>query len=193
MEIIGTREGVNHIAALNIINTSKGIFFFADTLVNNRPSKETLEEIAVLTNQTVKLFNEHPVIAMLSYSNFGADTTGSPCTVHEAVESIHQNHPEILIDGEMQVNFALNKKLRDEKFPFSKLKGQDVNTFIFPNLNSANIAYKMMLEMGLAENIGPVQMGLKKAVHVLDVESSVRDIVNMTVIAVIDAQINEKK
>ncbi|MBO5828469.1 MAG: NADP-dependent malic enzyme [Paludibacteraceae bacterium] len=193
LEIIGTREGVNHIAALNIINTSKGIFFFADTLVNNRPSKETLEEIAVLTNQTVKLFNEHPVIAMLSYSNFGADTTGSPCTVHEAVESIHQNHPEILIDGEMQVNFALNKKLRDEKFPFSKLKGQDVNTFIFPNLNSANIAYKMMLEMGLAENIGPVQMGLKKAVHVLDVESSVRDIVNMTVIAVIDAQINETK
>ncbi len=193
LDIIGTREGVNNIAALNIVNTSKGTFFFADTLVNNHPSKETLVDIAVLTNQSVKLFNDTPVLAMLSYSNFGADSTGSPCVVHEAVEELHRNYPEIIVDGEMQVNFALNKKLRHERFPFSKIDGKDVNTLIFPNLNSANAAYKMMLEIGLAENIGPIQMGLKKPVHVLDVESSVRDIINMTVIAVVDAQMCEAK
>ncbi|MCB9017038.1 MAG: NADP-dependent malic enzyme [Paludibacteraceae bacterium] len=189
LDIIGTRDGINRIAAMNIVNTRKGTYFFADTLVNNRPSSEALVEIAKLTNQSVKLFTETPVMAMLSYSNFGADVTGSPCTVHEAVETLHRDYPDMLVDGEMQVNFALDKKLRHEKFPFSKIDGMDVNTLIFPNLNSGNIAYKMMLEIGLAENVGPVQMGLKKPVHVLDVESSVRDIVNMTAIAVIDAQI----
>ena len=192
LDIIGTRDGINHIAAMNIVNTRKGTYFFADTLVNNRPSTEALVEIAKLTNQSVKLFTETPVMAMLSYSNFGADVTGSPCTVHEAVETLHRDYPDMLVDGEMQVNFALDKKLRHEKFPFSKIDGMDVNTLIFPNLNSGNIAYKMMLEIGFAENVGPVQMGLKKPVHVLDVESSVRDIVNMTAIAVIDAQICEK-
>lgn len=192
LDIIGTRDGINHIAAMNIVNTRKGTYFFADTLVNNRPSTEALVEIAKLTNQSVKLFTETPVMAMLSYSNFGADVTGSPCTVHEAVETLHKDYPDMLVDGEMQVNFALDKKLRHDKFPFSKIDGMDVNTLIFPNLNSGNIAYKMMLEIGFAENVGPVQMGLKKPVHVLDVESSVRDIVNMTAIAVIDAQICEK-
>ena len=192
MDIIGMREGISNIAALNILNTSKGVYFMADTLMNDSPSAETLAEIATLTNQTVKLFNEHPVMAMLSYSNFGADTTGNPCIVHEAVESLHKNHPEILVDGEMQVNFALDKKLRHEKFPFSKIDGMDVNTMIFPCLNSANIAYRMLMQMGMAESVGPVQMGLKKPVHVLDVEASVRDIVNMTTIAVIDAQLNNK-
>lgn len=193
LDIIGTRDGLNHIAALNIVNTSKGTYYFADTLVNNRPSADTLVDIALLTNETVKLFNEKPVMAMLSYSNFGADTTGSPCTVHEAVSKLHNEHPEVLVDGEMQVNFALDRKLRHEHMPFSKIDGMDVNTLIFPNLNSANIAYKMMLEIGLAENVGPIQMGLKKPVHVLDVESSVRDIVNITTIAVIDAQICASK
>lgn len=189
LDIIGTREGVNHLAAMNIMTTKQGTFFFADTLVNNRPSAETLVEIANLTNETVKKhFSTTPIISMLSYSNFGADTTGSPCTVHEAVETLHKNNPDMLVDGEMQVNFALDKNLRHEKFPFSKIDGMDVNTFIFPNLNSANIAYKMILGMGPCENVGPVQMGLKKPVYVLDVESSVRDIVNMTTIAVIDAQ-----
>lgn len=191
LDIIGTRDGVNHIAAMNIVNTSKGTFFFADTLVNNHPSADKLVDIAVLTDRTVKLFNEKPVIAMLSYSNFGADHKGSPCIVHEAVEKLHAEYPDVIVDGEMQVNFALNKKLRHDKFPFTKIDGRDVNTLIFPNLNSANIAYKMMLEIGLAENIGPIQMGLKKPVHVLDVESSVRDIINMTTIAVVDAQISD--
>jgi malate dehydrogenase (oxaloacetate-decarboxylating)(NADP+) len=193
LDIIGTREGIKNIATMNILNTRKGTFFFADTLINNHPSKEALVDIAVLTNQSVKLFNDSPVLAMLSYSNFGAESQGSPIVVREAVEELHKNYPEIQIDGEMQVNFALDKDLRHDKFPFSKIDGKDVNTFIFPNLNSANISYKMMLELGAAENIGPVQMGLKKPVHVLDVESSVRDIINMTVIAVVDAQMSESK
>ncbi|MCQ2224980.1 MAG: NADP-dependent malic enzyme [Paludibacteraceae bacterium] len=192
IDIIGLREGVKNIAALNILNTPKGAFFMADTLMNDSPSAADLAEIAALTNQSVKLFNEHPVMAMLSYSNFGADTTGNPCIVHEAVELLHKNHPEMDVDGEMQVNFALDKKLRHEKFPFSKIDGKDVNTLVFPCLNSANIAYRMLMNMGIAESVGPVQMGLNKPVHVLDVEASVRDIINMTTIAVIDAQIYSK-
>ncbi len=192
IDIIGLRDGVKNIAALNILNTPKGAYFMADTLMNDSPSAEDLAEIAALTNQSVKLFNEHPVMAMLSYSNFGADTTGNPCIVHEAVELLHKNHPEMDVDGEMQVNFALDKKLRHEKFPFSKIDGKDVNTLVFPCLNSANIAYRMLMNMGIAESVGPVQMGLNKPVHVLDVEASVRDIVNMTTIAVIDAQLNAK-
>lgn len=193
IEIIGIREGLNHIAALNIVNTKNGTFFFADTLINNHPSTATLVDIALLTNETVKLFNETPVMAMLAYSNFGAHQQGSPLIVHEAVKTLHSKYPEVIVDGEMQLNFALDKSLRHNKYPFSKLDGRDVNTLIFPNLNSANIAYKMMLEIGMAENIGPIQMGLNKPVHFLDVESSVRDIVNMTTIAVIDAICEENK
>ncbi len=192
IDIIGMRDGVKNIAAMNILNTTKGVFFLADTLVNDSPNAEQLADIAVLTNRSVKLFNEKPVMAMLSYSNFGADTTGNPCNVHAAVESLHANHPEILVDGEMQVNFALDKKLRHEKYPFSTIDGMDVNTLIFPCLNSANIGYRTLLSLGMAESVGPVQMGLKKPVHVLDAEASVRDIVNMAVVAVIDAQLNSK-
>lgn len=192
IDIIGMRDGVKNIAAMNILNTTKGVFFLADTLVNDSPNAEQLADIAVLTNRSVKLFNEKPVMAMLSYSNFGADTTGNPCNVHAAVESLHANHPEILVDGEMQVNFALDKKLRHEKYPFSTIDGLDVNTLIFPCLNSANIGYRTLLSLGMAESVGPVQMGLKKPVHVLDAEASVRDIVNMAVVAVIDAQLNGK-
>ncbi len=192
IDIIGMRDGVKNIAAMNILNTTKGVFFLADTLVNDSPNAEQLADIAVLTNRSVKLFNEKPVMAMLSYSNFGADTTGNPCNVHAAVESLHANHPEILVDGEMQVNFALDKKLRHEKYPFSTIDGMDVNTLIFPCLNSANIGYRTLLSLGMAESVGPVQMGLKKPVHVLDAEASVRDIVNMAVVAVIDAQLNCK-
>lgn len=192
IDIIGMRDGVKNIAAMNILNTPKGVFFLADTLVNDSPNAEQLADIAVLTNRSVKIFNEKPVMAMLSYSNFGADTTGNPCNVHAAVEALHKNHPEILVDGEMQVNFALDKKLRHEKYPFSTIDGMDVNTLIFPCLNSANIGYRTLLSLGMAESVGPVQMGLKKPVHVLDAEASVRDIVNMAVVAVIDAQLNGK-
>lgn len=132
-------------------------------------------------------------MAMLSYSNFGSDKQGSPASVHEVVNTLHNQYPEMIVDGEMQVNFALNKELRDKKFPFSKLRGKNVNTLIFPNLSSANTAYKLLMEMGLTDTIGPIQMGLNKPIHILDVESSVRDIVNMTAVAVLDAMVQEQK
>lgn len=192
-EVIGIRDGLKHIAAMHIMNTKKGTFFLADTLFNRHPSTETLIDIAKLTHNTVKFFNHEPVMAMLSYSNFGSDKVGSPASVHEVVATLHKNYPEMIVDGELQVTFALNKELRDQKFPFSKLSGKDVNTLIFPNMSSANVAYKMLIEMGLANSIGPIQMGLKKPIHILDVESSVRDIVNMTAIAVLDAMVLEQK
>lgn len=192
-EIVGMREGLKHIAGLNIVTTKLGTFFFADTMVNNHPSKETLIDIAKLTYDAVQLFNTVPVMAMLSYSNFGERAAGSPAMVHEAVDYLHKNNPEMLIDGEMQVNFALDKELRHDKFPFSKIDGMNVNTLIFPNLSSSSIAYKLMLEIGMSETVGPIQMGLKKPIHILDVESSVRDILNMVTIAVIDAQVEELK
>jgi malate dehydrogenase (oxaloacetate-decarboxylating)(NADP+) len=193
IEIVGMRDGLNHIAGLNIVNTKIGTLFFADTMVNSHPTKETLVDIAKLAHDSVKLFNTDPVMAMLSYSNFGARAAGSPGLVHDAVAYLHENEPDMKIDGELQLNFALNKDLRHEKFPFSKIDGMNVNTLIFPNLSSANIAYKMLLEFGMSETIGPIQMGLNKPIHILNVESSVRDIVNMVTIAVIDAQFEEQK
>jgi malate dehydrogenase (oxaloacetate-decarboxylating)(NADP+) len=132
-------------------------------------------------------------MAMLSYSNFGSDKTGSPASVHQVVKTLHTKYPDMVVDGEMQVTYALNKTLRDEKFPFSKLAGKDVNTLIFPNLSSANTAYKMLMEMGLAQTIGPIQMGLNKPIHIMEMESSVSDIVNMTAVAVLDAIVEEQK
>ncbi len=193
IEIVGMREGLNHIAGLNIVTTKLGTFFFADTMVNNHPSKETLIDIAKLTQNAVKLFNTEPVMAMVSYSNFGERAVGSPAMIHEAVEYLHKNNPEMMIDGEMQVNFALDRDLRHDKYPFSKIDGLNVNTLIFPNLSSSNIAYKLMLELGMSDTIGPIQMGLNKPIHILDVESSVRDILNMVTISVVDAQFEEMK
>jgi Malic enzyme len=193
IEIVGMREGLNHIAGLNIVNTKLGTLFFADTMVNSHPTRETLVDIAKLAHDSVKLFNTDPVMAMLSYSNFGARAAGSPGMVHDAVAYLHENEPDMKIDGELQLNFALHKDLRHEKFPFSKIDGMNVNTLIFPNLSSANIAYKMLLEFGMSETIGPIQMGLNKPIHILNVESSVRDILNMVTIAVIDAQVEEQK
>ena len=190
--VIGIRPGLNNIGAMHIMNTKKGTFFLADTLFNRHPSPETIFDVAKLTYDTVKFFAHEPVIALLSYSNFGSDKDGSPAAMHGVVKKLHENYPDMIVDGEMQVNFALNKELRDTKYPFSRLKGKNVNTLIFPNLNSANMVQKMMLEMGLAETIGPIQMGLNKPVHILDVESSVRSIVNMTAIAVLDAMVEER-
>jgi len=192
-DVIGIREGLQHIGAMHILNTKKGTFFLADTLFNRHPSAEALVDIAKLTHDTVKFFAQEPVMAMLSYSNFGSDKQGSPASVHQVVETLHTKYPDMVVDGEMQVTFALNNKLRDEKFPFSKLSGKNVNTLIFPNLSSANTAYKMLMEMGVGEAIGPIQMGLNKPIHILDIESSVRDIVNMTAIAVLDAIVEEIK
>lgn len=188
IEVIGLRPQFNHFGAMHIIQTKKGPFFLADTLINRWPEKDVLIEIAKLTNDAVKFFNVEPVMAMLSFSNFGSDQNGSPKNISDAIKYLHNNHPEIAIDGEMQINFALNKELRDTTFPFNNIKGKDVNTLIFPNLSSANISSKLLIEMGIAgDSIGPIQIGLCKAVHFTDIESSVIDIVNLTAVAVIDA------
>ena len=191
-EVIGMQKGLNHIAAMHILNTKKGTFFLADTHFNRHPSTDTLIDIAKLTYKNVKLFGKEPVMAMISYSNFGQDKEGSPASIHHVVETLHMENPAMIIDGEMQINFALNKALRDEKYPHTKLHGKNVNTLIFPNLSSAYTTYKILLEMGVGEAIGPIQMGLKKPVHILDVESSTRSIVDMTAIAVFDAVMRER-
>jgi malate dehydrogenase (oxaloacetate-decarboxylating)(NADP+) len=168
--------------------TKKGPFFFADTTVNINPGVDELVDIAILTAAQVRSFNIEPRLAMVSYSNFGASKDNSPETVRKAVEILHKNHPEIIVDGEMQANFALNTELRNRLFPFSKLNNVEVNTLIFPDLNSGNIAYKMMQQIGVADVIGPILLGIRKPVHIIQRESSVKEIIDMTAIAVIDAQ-----
>ncbi len=190
-EVIGIREGIDHIGAMHIVNTKKGMLFLADTLFNRHPDTEALIDIARLANATVKFFNHEPVTAMLSYSNFGADPVGSPASVHKAVEMLHKQYPDMVVDGEMQMNYALDSKLRDKKYPFTRLRDKEVNTLVFPNLSSANSAYKLLKETGMNDFIGPIQMGLNKPVHILDVDTSVRDIVNMVAVAVIDAIVEE--
>ncbi|MGN0053684.1 MAG: NADP-dependent malic enzyme [Bacteroides sp.] len=193
-EVIGIRPCYQHFGTMHILNSKKGTYFLADTLINRHPDTETLIDVARLTEETVRFFNHTPVMAMLSYSNFGADTEGSPVKVHEAVEYMQRTYPELAIDGEMQVNFALNRELRDKKYPFTRLKGKEVNTLVFPNLSSANGAYQLLQAMYTdAEIIGPIQMGLNKPIHFTDFESSVRDIVNLTAVAVIDALVEKKK
>lgn len=191
-QIIGIRPSYTHFGALNILTCKKGTFFIADTLINRHPSTEVLIDIARLTQDAVKFFAHEPVMAMLSYSNFGSDKQGSPLKVHDAINYLHKNYPDMMVDGEMQVNFALDKKLRDDMYPFNKLKGKDVNTLIFPNLSSANSAYKLLDTLGISETIGPIQMGLNKPIHFTDVESSTRDILNLTTVAVVDAIVQEQ-
>ena len=162
-DVIGIREGYKTFGTMHILNTQKGIYYIADTLINRHPDQDVLTDIAKLSAGTVKFFNDEPVMAMLSYSNFGTDTAGSPVKVKNAVAEMQKEFPELAIDGEMQVNYALNKQLRDEKYPFSRLKGKDVNTLVFPNLSSANGAYKLLQALSPeAEIIGPIQMGLNK-------------------------------
>ena len=192
-EVIGIRSEYKHFGTMHILNSKKGTYFLADTLINRHPDTETLIDVAKLAEHTVRFFNHTPVMAMLSYSNFGSDQAGSPAKVHEAVSFMHRNYPELAIDGEMQVNFAMNTELRDAKYPFTRLKGKDVNTLIFPNLSSANSGYKLIQAMTDTELIGPIQMGLNKPIHFTDIESSVRDIVNITAVAVIDALVDKKK
>lgn len=193
-EVIGIRPEYKHFGTMHLINSKKGIFFIADTLINRHPDREALLDIAKLSAATVRFFNRTPVVAMLSYSNFGTDAQGSPAVVHNVVEEMQNQYPDLAIDGEMQVNFALDRDLRDDKYPFTRLKGLDVNTLIFPNLTSANSSYKMFKSMvGESDVLGPIQMGLNKPIHFTDFESSVRDIVNITAVAVIDAIVEEKK
>ncbi|MCD8079603.1 MAG: NADP-dependent malic enzyme [Bacteroides sp.] len=192
-EVIGIRSEYKNFGTMHILNSKKGTYFLADTLINRHPNTETLIDVAKLAEQTVRFFNHTPVMAMLSYSNFGSDQAGSPAQVHEAVEYMQQNYPDLAIDGEMQVNFAMNRELRDAKYPFTRLKGKEVNTLVFPNLSSANSGYKLIQAMTDTELIGPIQMGLNKPIHFTDIESSVRDIVNITAVATIDAIVYKKK
>lgn len=192
-EVIGIRKEYSTFATMHILNTKKGVFFVSDTLINRHPDEHILADVARLSANTVRFFNEEPNIAMISYSNFGTDEVGSPVKVHAAVDDLQQRYPDLCIDGEMQVNFALNKQLRDDKYPFTRLKGKDVNTLVFPNMSSAQSSYKMLQALDPdAEIIGPIQMGLNKPIHFTDFESSVRDIVNITAVAVIDAYVTKK-
>ncbi len=193
-EVIGLQEGCNNFATMHILNSKKGTYFIADTLINRSPNTDTLVDIAKLSEKAVHFFNHEPVMAMVSYSNFGSDKGGSAGCVHEAVERLQREHPDWAIDGEMQINVALNSELRDTKYPFSRLKGKEVNTLVFPCLNAANSSYKMLQALSPdTEIIGPIQMGLNKPIHFIDFESSVNDILNVTAIAVIDAIVNKIK
>lgn len=193
-EVIGLQEGYSHFGTMHIINSKKGTFFISDTLINRSHNADSLIDIVRLTEKTVRFFNHEPVMAMVSYSNFGSDKGSSAGHVHDAVERIQREYPDWCIDGEMQVNIAIDNELRDSKYPFSRLNGKSVNTLIFPCLNSANSACKMLQALSSdVEIIGPIQMGLNKPIHFIDFESSVQDIVNVTAVAAIDAMVNHCK
>jgi malate dehydrogenase (oxaloacetate-decarboxylating)(NADP+) len=188
LQVIGTEPGVDKVAGMYMMLTEKGPVFFGDTTVNVNPSLTELVDLTVLIDRSVKKFNIQPRIAMLSYSNFGSNEGEVPDKTREAVRLLHQNHPDILVDGDMQANFAMNPALLKDNFSFSTLNGQAANTLVFPNLASGNIAYKLIQELAGAEAIGPILLGMNKPVHILQLGSSVREIVNMVTIAVVDAQ-----
>ncbi|MEN8204004.1 MAG: NADP-dependent malic enzyme [Bacteroidota bacterium] len=188
IQIAGTSNTQNHIAGMYIVHTKKGPYFFADTTVNVQPGPQTLVDTALMVAEQVEHFNIEPVIALVSYSNFGAIKGASALRSKEAVEILHKEYPDLIVDGEMQMNYALNTELRKQKFPFSKLGDKKVNTIIFPNLSSGNIAYKMMQEIGGARVTGPILLGIGKPIHILQMESEVREIVDMAAFAVVDAQ-----
>lgn len=191
-EVVGIRPAYDTFGTMHILNTKKGIFFLADTLINRHPDQNILYDVARLSAHTVRFFNTEPVIAMISYSNFGTDSVGSPLAVHHAVERMQEKYPHLAIDGEMQVNFALDQSLRDDKYPFNKLKGRNVNTLVFPNMSSANGSYKLLQALDPdVEIIGPIQMGLNKPIHFTDFEASVQSVVNVTAVAVVDAYVEK--
>jgi malate dehydrogenase (oxaloacetate-decarboxylating)(NADP+) len=193
LQIIGTEEGVKRVAGMYMMMTKKGPVFFGDTTVNVDPSAEDLVDITVLMDRSVRKFNVQPRIAMLSYSNFGSNMGVVPDKVRNAVTMLHDEHKDILVDGEMQANFAINNSLLRDNFPFSTLVDAPANTLVFPNLESGNIAYKLLQELGEAEAVGPILLGLKKPVHIVQLGSSVREIVNMVTIAVVDVQVKEQE
>jgi malate dehydrogenase (oxaloacetate-decarboxylating)(NADP+) len=189
---IGMEEGTNRIAGMYLMLTKKGPLFLADTTVNFDPTAEQLAEITLLVAKEVKHFNIQPRIAMLSYSNFGSSNSGEARLVARARQMVKERMPDLVVDGEMQVSMAFNNDLLKENYPFSELVDKDVNTLIFPNLAAGNVAYNLLKEVGNADAIGPILLGLKKPVHILQLGSSVRNIVNMAMIAVVDAQIKNK-
>lgn len=193
LELIPRAQGVDKIATANLMMTKRGPMFLADTAINPNPTAEELAKIAVMVEKTVKMFGLDPVIAMLSYTNFGSAEHASPTKVKEAVKILHEHYPEMVVDGEIQMDFALNNEMLKSKFPFSKLVNKKVNTLVFPNLDSANITYKMLKELNKATSIGPIIMGLEKAVHIFQLGASVDEMVNMTAVGVVDAQVRESR
>ena len=193
LQLIDKEPGVSLIATTNLMMTSRGPMFLSDTAINTNPTAEELAKIAIMTSKAAKLFGVAPVIAMISFSNFGSSTNDSATKVREAVAYLHKHHPQMIIDGEIQADFALNPEMLKAKFPFSKLAGKKVNTLIFPNLESANITYKLLKELNKVDSIGPIMLGMGKPVHIFQLGASVEEMVNMAAIAVIDAQELEKK
>jgi len=191
LQVIGTEPGVRKVAGMYIMLTKKGPVFFGDTTVNISPDAQDLVDITVLIERSVKQFISNPRVALLSYSNFGSNEGPVPEKTREAVRMLHEQYPDMVVDGEMQANFAINAELLKDNYPFSQLNGVPANTLIFPNLESGNVAYKLLQELGGAEAVGPVLLGMNKPVHVLQLGSSVREIVNMITIAVVDAQAKE--
>ena len=193
LELIGMAKGVPRVAATNLMLTKRGPIFLADTTINVNPTAKHLAIISQLTASLAKIFNIQPNIAMLSYANFGASKTENSTKIAEAIAFTHRMYPNVVIDGELQVDFALNPDLLKKEFPFSKLVDKKVNVLIFPNLDSANITYKLMKELYGAESIGPIMLGMKKPVHILQLGASVDEMVNMSAVAVIDAQEKAKQ
>lgn len=188
LQILGKEDGTKNVAGMYIMLSKKGTLFFSDTTVNRYPSADDLVDITYSTYKAVKKFNIEPRIALLSYSNFGSADGEVPQKMMKVRKILKEKYPNMIVDGDIQANVALNQKLLSANFPFSELNGESVNTLIFPSLSSGNITYKMLQELGSAEAIGPVLLGLKKSAHVLQLGSSVREIVNMVTIAVVDAQ-----
>lgn len=193
-EVIGIREPYKHFGSVHILNSKRGTYYIADTLINRSPDKEALKDIARLTANTIKFFNDEPKIAMISYSNFGVDKEGSPRLMRDVVAEMQEECPDLKIDGEMSVELALDHERRDEKYPFLRLHGEQVNSMIFTNLSAASSAYKLIKGFSPeTEVIGPIQMGLNKPIHFTDFDSSVRDVVNIVAVAVIDAYVSKLK
>jgi len=193
LQVIDRAPGISRIATTNLMLTKRGPIFLSDTAINPDPTAEDLAKIALLTASTARLFGLEPVIAMVSYSNFGSSQEAGAVKVREAVNYLHKNYPDLIVDGEVQADFALNQAMHQDKFPFSKLAGKKINVMIFPNLESANITYKLLKELDQVISIGPIMMGMDKPVHIVQFGASVNEMVNMAAVAVVDAQEKEKR
>lgn len=193
MQLIGKAPGISLIATTNMMMTTRGPIFLSDTAINPTPSADDLAKIALMTEKTVRMFGMEPVIAMVSYSNFGSSPNQTATTVREAVAYLHKYYPDLIVDGEIQADFALNPEMIKNKFPFSKLAGKKVNTLIFPNLEAANITYKLLKELNHVDSVGPIMLGMDRPVHIFQLGASVEEMVNMVAVAVVDAQEKGKR
>ncbi len=191
-KVVGIRPTFDHFATMHILNTKKGVFYLADTMVNHDMDEQTLLDVTRLARNSVEYFGQEPVMAMVSFSNFGSSKDKESSIVHHVVERMHDLYPELAIDGEMQAHYAVDRESRDAIYPFNKIKGKDVNALVFPNLSAASNVYRLMLALGVAEAIGPIQMGLNYPVHFISVDAPVRDIVNLATMATIDANVQTK-